>query len=1135
MKGKKLLQVLGTAAAYYLFMVIGRFFELGDAMVSTYWPAAGVALAAGYLFGTYGYLGITLGVFLPFLINTAGSRSVPSISFFLVSVIMSIGYSAASWVFGFLLRPSLGDGSTLRRSRDILPLITASAVAALVAASAGEMVLYYIIGNRANPGGYFILWFISIFGAALVMTPWLLSFFDPRSAGKLDSVTQRIIFLLFLVSVLTFGVLHRYFLDPFLLYMPIFLVLLGPLFFSMRQQGMLLNSAVLVVLLGSLNEGGIFNRGGIVRTLVPIVLFLSSVAVVVYGFVMALNYMRERRLTRVLRGRYRSVFILTVLGIIFTAVAFEVLSATANSWYQGPAGWILIGAGLYLPEIVLSFGIIFILLAFSYLLNSINREAEVESLVDSRTRELQQSRQMLSLILDNIPMSVFWKDSSGVYLGCNKRFAEDTGYESPQDIIGKTDDQLSPAEVAQFFYRDDEKILRSRTPKMNIQEPMPRSGGLVHYVRSSKIPIIDASGKAVAVLGLYEDITEERERNIRLENSERKYRALFQNSNDAIVIHDASGDILEVNESAAALFAYQKEELESLNVLALYRRKSSIDQMIRKLQQGVQLRKEQVLFNKQGEEIDTEISASLLDPRAGIVQIIIRDISQRKLAEARLKDAKHQAEEANQAKSHFIANMSHEIRTPMNAILGFTEVLLREIGDPDHRSYLSIIQKSGAALLGLINDILDLSKIDAGKLELNPGPVSIHELGREVMDIFSVSSEKKGLDISFSIEDDFPPRLILDGIRLRQILFNLVGNSVKFTEKGRVELDARLLKSGKKTADIVFAVRDTGTGIPAEEQEAIFQAFHQVRSQDTNKYGGTGLGLTISQRLARIMGGGISLKSETGSGSEFSLVLRKVPVYGKAADGDDQYREEHRDMYFRDATILAVDDVEDNLLLLKKYLDAARNLRLISATDSSTAVDLAREERPDLLIVSLGLTGKSGMKIAEDLKEVLGDEVPIIGLTASIIPETRARAVEAGIREVLVKPLRHRVFMDLLKRYLPLDLQQSPVVDDKGAGSYKKEALSAELHAEPGVYAEFRELFLEEWRNLTDSYYTEDLEDFAMRVAATAGERGAEDLRRWGIGLHLAASAVDIEGIEKAMADFPRILDVDNNESEESL
>ena len=168
--------------------------------------------------------------------------------------------------------------------------------------------------------------------------------------------------------------------------------------------------------------------------------------------------------------------------------------------------------------------------------------------------------------------------------------------------------------------------------------------------------------------------------------------------------------------------------------------------------------------------------------------------------------------------------------------------------------------------------------------------------------------------------------------------------------------------------------------------------------------------------------------------------------------------------------------MEDNLLLLKKYLDAARNLRMISATDSSTAVDLAREERPDLLIVSLGLTGKSGMKIAEDLKEVLGDEVPIVGLTASIIPETRARAVEAGIREVLVKPLRHRVFMDLLKRYLPLDLQQSPVVDDKGAGLYKKEALSAELHAEPGVYAEFRELFLEEWRNLTDSYYTEDLE-----------------------------------------------------------
>jgi PAS domain S-box-containing protein len=1134
MKGKKLLQVIGTAGAYYLFAVIGRVFELGDSMVSPYWPAAGVALAAGYLFGIYGYAGIFLGVFLPliFFIEFLGYADV--LTFLAVALVMSTGYSAASWVFSLLLKQALGDGKNLRRSRDILPLISASAVAALIAASVGELTLYFILGIRSSLGANYILWFTGVFSAALILTPWLISFFGLQSAGKHNALRQRLIFILFLVLIITFGILHHYLHHPFFLYMPIFLVLIGPVMFSLRQQGALLNSVVLIVLTGSVNETGIFNRGGTIRTLVPIVLFLSAVAVVVYGFIMALSYMRERQLTRVLRGRYRSVFILTAFGIIFVAGAFEYLSASTSRWHAGPGGRVLLGAGDFLPEVVLGLGVIFILLAFSYLLSSINREVEVESLVDARTYELQQSRQMLSLIMDNIPMSVFWKNSSGVYLGCNRRFAEDTGYGSPGEVIGQTDDQLSPPQIAQFFRRDDQKILDSRTGNLNSQEPMPRLDGLIRYVRSSKIPILDEDGQAVAVLGLYEDITEERERNVRLANSERKYRALFQNSNDAIVIHDASGDILEVNESAAALFGYQKEELESLNILSLYRKQSRIDQMIRELQQGAQLRKEQGFYNKEGEEIDTEISVSLLDPEAGIVQIIIRDISQRKIAEARLKEAKRQAEEANQAKSHFIANMSHEIRTPMNAILGFTEVLLRETGDSDHRSYLSIVQKSGTALLGLINDILDLSKIDAGKLELNPGPVSIRELVQEVLDLFSVSCEKKGLALISDVDNTFPSQVIIDGGRLRQILFNLVGNSVKFTENGSVGVEVRLIKISNKTADFSIIVRDTGAGIPKEEQDIIFQAFHQVRQQDINKFGGTGLGLTISQRLADLMGGDIRLRSEPGDGSEFSLMLRKVPVYGKPEESESKLPIADNDLVFQDAVILGVNDSEVDVLLLKKYLEAARNLRLDTAADSSEAVNQVRKAPPDLVLLSLGFTGKTGLKTAEKLRKELGDAVPIVGITASIIPETRKLALQAGIREVLVKPLSHGRFMEILKRYLPLAPQRSVVIDGFSGNQAPDEAILPKLHAAPEMYTKIAKLFLEEWQNLSDSYYTEDLEDFAMRVAAVAAEYGAEDLRRWGIELHLAASSVDIEGIEKSMKEFPRILGTDLHGSKES-
>jgi len=257
-----------------------------------------------------------------------------------------------------------------------------------------------------------------------------------------------------------------------------------------------------------------------------------------------------------------------------------------------------------------------------------------------------------------------------------------------------------------------------------------------------------------------------------------------------------------------------------------------------------------------------------------------QEIKERKKIAQELKKAKEEEERANRSKSEFLANMSHEIRTPMNAIVGFSELLSEKIHDTQLKAYAKTIHSAGNSLLLLINDILDLSKIEAGKMRLQNNPTDLRELFDEVASVFSVSLEKKGLNFSIYIDEKVPQRVLLDETRLRQILFNLIGNAVKFTQKGMISLKMELLKSDvdSKSVDIKISVADTGIGIPKEELDKIFEVFEQREGQDNKTYGGSGLGLSISKRLTEMMHGEISVKSKEFEGSEFSVVLYDVEI-----------------------------------------------------------------------------------------------------------------------------------------------------------------------------------------------------------------------------------------------------------------
>jgi PAS domain S-box-containing protein len=623
--------------------------------------------------------------------------------------------------------------------------------------------------------------------------------------------------------------------------------------------------------------------------------------------------------------------------------------------------------------------------------------------------DLEYERYLLHNLMDHIPDNIYFKDTQGRYLRINLSKARCSGLADPQQAVGLTDFDFFPAEHAQRALQDEQEIIRTGKPLVGKIERLVWRDGRVRWVSTTKAPLTDPQGKVVGTLGISRDITQQKQ-------AEEERDRFFTMSLDLLCVATLDGYFKRLNPAVERTLGYSPEEmcarpfLDFIHPDDRVRTQQVMDQLLR----GVDVVRFQNRYRcKDGTYRWLSWSCPAPRPDDGLLYAVARDVTPERQAEEELRAARSAAEAASRAKSEFLANMSHEIRTPMNAILGMTELLLDAPLTAPQREYLTMVYESGQSLLNLLNDILDFSKIEAGKLSLDERPFELRDALGDTLKSLAVRAHAKQLELACHIAAETPDHLIGDAGRLRQVIVNLVGNAIKFTESGEVVLEVRPEEETDHDVLLHFAVRDTGIGIPAEKQETIFDAFEQVDRSTTRKYGGTGLGLTISHRLVQQMGGRLWVESQEGSGSTFHFTIRLpkhaavVPLLPPASVALEGLR------------VLVVDDNATNRRILQEML---RNWGMCPLLAASVPEALAiwrqhqqQGEEIPLVITDCHMPQQDGFDLADALRR---DDAPrssvLMMLSSGGRQEDLARCERHGIAACLMKPIKQSELLDAI-------------------------------------------------------------------------------------------------------------------------
>ncbi|HEX2937156.1 MAG TPA: PAS domain S-box protein [Bacteroidales bacterium] len=502
---------------------------------------------------------------------------------------------------------------------------------------------------------------------------------------------------------------------------------------------------------------------------------------------------------------------------------------------------------------------------------------------------------------------------------------------------------------------------------------------------------------------------------------------------------------------------------------------------------------------------------------------LVRNVSERMEYERQLKEERDKANAANKAKSEFLANMSHEIRTPMNAILGFSEALYHKLDTVAHKKMVKSILNSGNLLLSLLNDILDLSKIEAGKLEISPQPVNLKAVVEEIKLLFLDKAQKKGIEINMNVEDGFPDAIVLDEIRIKQVLFNLIGNAIKFTHQGHVNIDLHFGLIDNNKGNLQVKIEDTGIGIPKSQQQLIFEAFQQQSGQSNRKYGGVGLGLAIAKRLVEKMDGLISVESEIERGSVFSVSIPNLEISKVDVPKNEQYGD-IPNIVFKEASVLVVDDVISNIESIESLL-STMGLIVSSAESGEIALEILKHITPNLILLDLRMPGLDGFEVAKRIKEnPKTKHIPVIAFTASVFSSARIEE-SPFFNDYIFKPVSRNELIGKLSKYLKYSIYNHP--------SAKTPPDILELKSIPsGMVPQIKEIkdiltgqFLPRWHSNKDTLVLFNIEAFADELISLANNYNFNFIKVYAQKIKEDIDALDFEALKENFSQFPVIID----------
>ena len=632
-------------------------------------------------------------------------------------------------------------------------------------------------------------------------------------------------------------------------------------------------------------------------------------------------------------------------------------------------------------------------------------------------QNLASERQLLRSLLETIPDHVYFKDTASRFIRCSRELSDRLGLKNPSLAVGKTDFDFFKEEHARPAFEDEQHIIRTGEPIINKIEKETWQDGQVGWVLTSKMPYRDETGTIIGTFGVSKDITKLIQTEEALRQAEQKYRDIFEKAVEGIFQTTPEGHYLNVNPALARIYGYPTPEalLDSLTDIQkqLYvdpSRRATFQRIMK--EHGEIHEFESEIFHRDGKKIWISETARTVCDEAGNIlyyEGLVEDISERKRAEAAMEFARDAAMESNRLKSVFLASMSHEIRTPMNGIIGMTSLLKQTSLSEEQHTFAETIETSANGLLRLINDLLDFSKIESGKMTLEKTSLALHDIIEQSVGLLADQAQQKGLEMILKLDPQVPQQVLGDPVRLQQILNNLLGNAIKFTQKGEIQVMVQTLKAQRDTHWVQFQIKDTGIGIKEEAMESIFEAFMQADDSMTRQYGGTGLGLAITRQLIELMHGQLHVESTHGKGSCFWFTLPLEMGKGKLTFE----RSTPYPWSGSKALILEPNDHSQEALapILRNY-----RFDYHFMTQGKQAIaELSKVQRSDapyrFVLVNDSLKDQAGIDFCQVVHDLKLSPAPTLILMTSIRTQPdKKRLEQCGIQLVVKKPIMQGVF-----------------------------------------------------------------------------------------------------------------------------